>query len=82
MVYFLDIINLRKDPFIFKTTAFIGRNFHRITHALHHIWIELKHVGHGFGKLKKDTKMLAKFGFKSATTKYGKDRYFERQKVR
>jgi len=82
LAYFLDIINFRSDPVIFKTTAFLGRNFHRVSHTLGHIWIELKHVAHGFGALKRDTGFLLGFGAKRAMTKYSKDRYFERQKVR
>lgn len=59
LAYMLDILNFRTDPVIFKTTAFIRRNFNRIRSTLAHIWLELCHVGHGFKRMKRDIKFAA-----------------------
>lgn len=59
-VYMQDIIFLRRDPVVFKTTQFVGRNVKRTVGVLAHIWHELKHVGHGFKKLGKDVVVAGK----------------------
>ena len=82
IAYTLDLICLRRDPVIFKTTAFIRRNFHRVRSTLAHIWLELKHVGHGFKKLKNDCMFVLGFHRQGYQTKYSTPMYFEKQKVK
>ena len=82
IAYCLDLICLRSDPVIFKTTAFIRRNFTRVRSTLGHIWLELKHVGHGFRKLKNDCFFVLGFHRKDYQTKYSTPMYFEKQKVK
>lgn len=43
--YIKDILLLRTDHFSYKTAYFVKRNNHKMWHALHHIWDELKKVG-------------------------------------
>ena len=82
LAYLLDIVALRSDPVIFKTTAFLSRNINRIRSTLAHIWLELKHVGHGFSKLKRDVLFALGVRAKGFQTKYKSDDYFQTKKVR
>ena len=82
MAFCLDVISFRRDPVIFKTTAFIRRNLNRIRSTLSHIWLELKHVGHGFKKMKSDISYAVGVRKKGFTSKYKDDDHFERKKVK
>ena len=81
-VYLQDIIFFRRDPVVFKTTQFIGRNVRRTINVLKHIWHELKHVGHGFKKLGKDVVIAGKLEGKDFAHQYKDKEYFEAQKVK
>ena len=75
--YITDIVMLRRDPVVFKTTQFIGRNSRRFFNNMRHIWVELKHVGHGFRKLGTDVKVAAKLEGKDFAHQYRDKEYFE-----
>ena len=54
--YLVDILRYDKDAISKKTAAFLKRNIFRVSHFLHHIWIELKKIGKGMRLLKDDVK--------------------------
>ena len=67
-----DFVQWQKDMlvgdsnvFAYKTAYFVKRNYshytHKIGHALHHIWDELKKVGLGFKMLNEDFKFFIRF---------------------
>lgn len=58
--YLMDIVLLKGDKFSFKTADFTKRNYHKFSHAMYHIWIELKNVGYGFKLLNDDFKFYVK----------------------
>lgn len=65
-IYCGDIIFWRKDAIAYKTAEFVKRNSSRIWNTLCHIWIELKHVAHGFRDLKNDVKYAIGFNYKQS----------------
>lgn len=80
--YCRDIFRGRTDAVVFKTVEFLKRQVLRVRGMLYSIWLGLKHVLKGLGKVKKDVGFLIGFQRRQVGTKYTKDDYFERSKVR
>jgi hypothetical protein len=51
---------MRPERFSYKTAYFVKRNHKKLSHSLHHIWIELKKVGKGFRLLNDDFKFFVR----------------------
>lgn len=80
--YILDIVYWRGEQFSFKTSYFVKRNYHSISHKLHHVWIELKKVGYGFKMLNEDFKFFIRSKKSKIDYKYDKPSYKEAIKMK
>ena len=80
--YLADIVYLRTDPFVFKTAEFCKRNLRKITSAISHIGYELKKIGQGFGRLKRDVGYAIGASYKTTQHKYAADKPLEKAKIR
>ena len=71
----------RTDAIAYKTAEFVKRNSNKTWNLLAHIWLELKHVAHGFRDLKNDVKYAIGFNYKRAGHKYSKDKPLDKAKL-
>jgi len=71
----------RTDAIAYKTAEFVKRNTSRIWNTLAHIWLELKHVAHGFRDLKNDVKYAIGFNYNKTKHKYRKDKPLDSAKL-
>lgn len=80
--YCRDIYTGRTDAVVFKTVEFFKRNVLWVRGCLYSVWLGLKHMIKGLSKVKNDVLFLIGFQRRMVGTKYTKDDYFERRKVR
>lgn len=62
-IYATDLVFWRTDAIAYKTAEFVKRNVTKTWNFLAHIWLELKHVAHGFRDLKNDVKYAIGFNY-------------------
>ena len=80
--YLRDIYTGRSDAVVFKTVEFFKRNVLWMRGLLYSIWLGIKHMFKGLRKIKNDVMFLIGVQKRMVGTKYAKDDYFERRKVR
>jgi len=81
-LYLADILYFRTDPFVFKTAEFCKRNFRKVTSTMSHIGLELKKIGQGFGRLRRDIGYVLGASYKTTQYKYQQDKPLEKAKIR
>ena len=80
--YCRDIYTGRTDAVVFKTVEFFKRHVLWARGCLYSVWLGLKHMKKGLSRVKNDVFFLIGFQRRKVRTKYTKDDYFERRKVR